>query len=1297
MASVLNFNLSYVANLINSVVTLFDPSPAFQYERKTDGSYQILSGNQVTRNNLVASAGFNASEIVQVDLNGNNIYVPSTVPLPLPANSYVINTPSQVYGTSVAGNTYSVFQINPALALIEPGFSRIQVSYQYFDPIASNMNNFTEYFDCPFYEGFNTTAQELNNLLSYVEQGYAFLQKEIDILDQEVSYALSHELWRGTSVSGQISVVPATEGLQTGALTVGEFPHNLDIKDVSSSPTPTYAQLKASAFTAGSSGISLTQTTPSTPTEFGRDTSINGMPDAMSRYGFYISEAVDGTGNRCVVLVVGSYWGASSNGSITIRNNFTATGGAVDKTIGAQSGFVYSHITAYCGGLQSNDSPVAQSPNMTTAYPTQTGAAPDQNTLGAYTRVYEEYPHNTSPTGGRFVGYVAGSSPLWMKGYYGDGNPESNNDGPSGSDNGGFSPPTSGPTNNTATGTVSTGYVGMSGGVWDTVNIAGENHPRLVFYPDNSTTNITINPIAFNLLTCDDFNGGDGGHGTNTLTNNLALASSSQNGTTINNGNAILPYTLNLTPVFPASGPVISSSGNPSDGCIGQIINLVGSNFYAQYDSVYIAGQPCPLQVTSATTCKATIPSVTLGPTTLQITDGVHAPSTIPFTVLGQPLLSNVSPSQAPAGTNITISGSNFGVQDGNSRVAFGSTTATIVSWSNTSIVVTVPSGLALGPTQINVFNDCGEQSTSQFSVSNPDSIVVNPHLQTVSANTTFQFQALFYAGNNSPVNVTSGVHTTWSVNGEIGGESIHGTITQSGLYSAPSSAPPSPISVSAQYYDSNTGLYIGDSATVLVTAGPALLLSPANIQLGSGASQQYVATLVVNNVSTDVSSSVSYFVNETPGGDLIDGTISNSGLYVSPNNLTTATIETITATYVYDSITYTATAQATVAQAPSAFASITVTSQINVFLGDGRFGYVPTGTQIYAYPAQYVYVQFQELLDNQYHLPVSTYLPVQQLAVNTKNALATDVANVIYNLGNMTLNADGTVGTYRTVVLGIIDPSDGRWHSMWDIGAPIAGPALGGHDLDMKSLDVKSAEQIPAFSNKKNGFSGNILQYIDELSGGAQSQLDSLNEKANTILVGNCKYDEKNHIFSIVDSLNVLKLSEKSGYKIFGTIPKQSITLLENQYLYIDEKLNLCVKNIGDMFKDSENTDIIVVGMALDKFYTKWNIINSVETDVSRVEDFGKTSIMKVGPLLIQWGTIAQEEYNKKSMKNQKITLEEVYTKSYSALATPYNASGGTITTETLNIELDSFSIKVANNGSSNVKSEINWITIGY
>jgi hypothetical protein len=67
------------------------------------------------------------------------------------------------------------------------------------------------------------------------------------------------------------------------------------------------------------------------------------------------------------------------------------------------------------------------------------------------------------------------------------------------------------------------------------------------------------------------------------------------------------------------------------------------------------------------------------------------------FTITPSPVIISVSRLSGSVGMSITITGTSFGATQGTSTVTFNGVTATTTSWSNTSIVVTVPVGATTG------------------------------------------------------------------------------------------------------------------------------------------------------------------------------------------------------------------------------------------------------------------------------------------------------------------------------------------------------------------------------------------------------------------------------------------------------------------------------------------------------------------------------------------------------------------------------------------------------------------------
>jgi hypothetical protein len=156
----------------------------------------------------------------------------------------------------------------------------------------------------------------------------------------------------------------------------------------------------------------------------------------------------------------------------------------------------------------------------------------------------------------------------------------------------------------------------------------------------------------------------------------------------------------------------------------------------------------------------------------------------------------------------------------------------------------------------------------------------------------------------------TTNTAVTWSVNGVTGGGPGTGTISTSGLYTAPQSLP-SPASVTLTATSQADPVKFG-AATVTVRSDLAVSVAP------TAAPAELGATLPAFTVSVSgtgsFSSNVTWSVNGVAGGSATFGTITPSGVYTAPRILPSPASATITATSVADS-------------SRSASATVTITS----------------------------------------------------------------------------------------------------------------------------------------------------------------------------------------------------------------------------------------------------------------------------------------------------------------------------------------------------------------------------------
>jgi hypothetical protein len=191
-------------------------------------------------------------------------------------------------------------------------------------------------------------------------------------------------------------------------------------------------------------------------------------------------------------------------------------------------------------------------------------------------------------------------------------------------------------------------------------------------------------------------------------------------------------------------------------------------------------------------------------------------------------------------------------------------------------------------------------------------SVVVLPDLpnQSIVVNQTQQFKANVLGSTDQTV--------TWEVNGEPGGDLTIGTISTGGLYTAPAIPPlPNPTVVIGAVPQADPTKIGTASITVVPVPVVTVTIDPTQATVLTTYGQLFTATVTGANID----SSVTWYVNNIPGGDSTVGTIvpnlgSDTAQYTAP-----ATVPTP------DTVTVTATSN----QDPTKSASATVTIQLYV------------------------------------------------------------------------------------------------------------------------------------------------------------------------------------------------------------------------------------------------------------------------------------------------------------------------------------------------------------------------------
>jgi hypothetical protein len=195
---------------------------------------------------------------------------------------------------------------------------------------------------------------------------------------------------------------------------------------------------------------------------------------------------------------------------------------------------------------------------------------------------------------------------------------------------------------------------------------------------------------------------------------------------------------------------------------------------------------------------------------------------------------------------------------------------ATVGTISGTGLYTAPTSVPSSNPVTVKAISqaDNTKSDTATVTVTPPVTVAVSPKTATVVTSLTQQFTAT--VGN------TANTAVTWQVNGVSGGNATVGTISTTGLYTAPTSVPSSnPVTVKAISQADNTK---SDTATVTIVAPISVTVSPKTATVVISATQQFTAT-VANTSNT----AATWQVNNVTGGDSTNGTISTTGLYTAP------------------------------------------------------------------------------------------------------------------------------------------------------------------------------------------------------------------------------------------------------------------------------------------------------------------------------------------------------------------------------------------------------------------------------
>ena len=191
-----------------------------------------------------------------------------------------------------------------------------------------------------------------------------------------------------------------------------------------------------------------------------------------------------------------------------------------------------------------------------------------------------------------------------------------------------------------------------------------------------------------------------------------------------------------------------------------------------------------------------------------------------------------------------------------------------------------------------------------------PIDVSVTPAAASVQTGGTQTFTATVTNTTNKAV--------TWQVNGITGGNPSVGTISTTGVYTAPATVPsPAMVTVTAVSVADPTR---SGSARVTITATVptpvTVSVAPAAASVQTSGTQTFTAT-----VTNTANKAVTWQVNGITGGNTNVGTISTTGVYTAPATVPSPAMVTVTALSVADP-TRSGSAQVTITAAPPPSAS---------------------------------------------------------------------------------------------------------------------------------------------------------------------------------------------------------------------------------------------------------------------------------------------------------------------------------------------------------------------------------------
>ncbi|WP_414662972.1 DUF1800 family protein [Horticoccus sp. 23ND18S-11] len=363
-------------------------------------------------------------------------------------------------------------------------------------------------------------------------------------------------------------------------------------------------------------------------------------------------------------------------------------------------------------------------------------------------------------------------------------------------------------------------------------------------------------------------------------------AAQAQNITVYSSGNVTVGTARQLTAYVPLSPNTVTWSVNGVNGGDATYGTVTASGLY-QAPAIIPAANTVSVRATSTAYPKKY--------------------GTVKLTITQPPVqLWSTSPTSVPVGPfALRLNGANF---HAGSVVKFGGVTLPTTVLSSTSLTATgtalsTQAGTSVAVVVVNGGLGGTTSSAVQLRVTAAPAVTVaiTPASPSVPAGDTQTFQATVSGSTNTAV--------TWFVSDIEGGNAMVGTVSNTGLYRAPATPPPSAVAVRA-----TSAANPSVSATALVTVLPpppppvvSVTVSPVSVSVAPAGTRQFTAV-----VSGTTTTTVTWSVNGVTGGSAATGSITAAGLYTAPATVAAPTTVSIRAT-------------STVSAAASGTASVTI------------------------------------------------------------------------------------------------------------------------------------------------------------------------------------------------------------------------------------------------------------------------------------------------------------------------------------------------------------------------------------